>query len=215
MAKKDDFLRSVENQLELKKSGIAPKKNTEPFDLTKYAYRPVQKRNQPVQNRRIIGEFAGPLKKPFDTDILVDQNLEPIKYSNLTGDIKEMSGVQSDSGPVKTGSKKVAHKRYIDQNKIEVIKAFLSQQIEAVSAEVSESTGPSFVYKRDKKGNLILNKKGQPIKDLLGGHVWEHGRGRFELREKGEFAAYHPWGEQKKSVKNPANASNWVWVPDA
>ena len=215
VAGNDDFLRSVENQLDLKKSGVAPKKNTEPFDLTKYAYRPVQKRNQPVQNRRIIGEFAGPLKKPFDTDILVDKNLEPIKYSTLTGDIKEMSGVQSDSGPVKTGSKKVAHKRYIDQNKIDVIKAFLSQQIEAVSTEVSESTEPSFVYERDKKGNLILNKKGQPIKRLLGGHVWEHGRGRFELREKGEFAAYHPWGEQKKSVKNPANASNWVWVPDA
>lgn len=215
MAEKDDFLRSVENQLELKKSGIAPKKNTEPFDLTKYAYRPVQKRNQPVQNRRVIGDFAGPLKKPFDTDILVDQNLEPIKYKTLTGDIKEMSGHQAESGPVKSGSKKVGQKRYIDQNKIDVIKAFLSQQIEAVSAQVSESTGPSFVYERDKEGNLITNKKGQPIKRLLGGHVWEHGRGKFELREKGEFAAYDAWGEQKKSVKNPANASNWVWVPDA
>ena len=220
MAKKDDFLRSVENQLDLKKSGVAPKKNTEPFDLTKYAYRPVQKRNQPVQNRRIFGLFTSTLEggdpeKPFDTDILVDKNLEPIKYKGLTGDIALEGGIERDSGPRKSLQKKVAHKRYIDQNKIDVIKAFLSQQVEAVSAEVSESTGPSFVYKRDKKGNLILNKKGQPIKDLRGGHVWEHGRGRFELREKGEFAAYHPWGEQKKSVKNPANASNWVWVPDA
>lgn len=214
MAEKDDFLKLVENQLELEKSG-APKKSTGPFDLTKYSYKPVQKRNTPVQNRRLIGDFVSPLKKPFDTDILVDQTLKPLKYKTLTGDKEEMSGIRRDSGPVKSKSKKISHKRYIDQNKINVIKAFLSQQIESVSEKVSESTGPSFVYSRDPYGQIMTNKEGKPIKRLLGGSVWEHGRGKFELREKGEFAAYDAWGEQKKSVKNPANASNWVWVPDA
>ena len=178
MAKQDDFEAHVRRMQELKESGSMVK-NTGPLDLTKFSYKSVQKRDTPVQNRRLIGEFAGVHK--FDTDILVDQNLEPIKYASLTGDIKGMSGHQAESGPVKSESKKVGQKRYIDESKIKTIMSFLSQQVEEIGKVAAESRKPltKKVEYVDRQGNL--KKKDIPLRP----RQIETGKGKIVLGTEG------------------------------
>ncbi|BAQ86443.1 hypothetical protein [uncultured Mediterranean phage uvMED] len=181
MAKQDDFEAHVRRMQELKESGSMVK-NTGPLDLTKFSYKSVQKRDTPVQNRRLFGEFTKEVaKKPFDTDILVDQNLEPIKYKGLTGDIKGMSGIQSDSGPVKSQQKKVGQKRYIDESKIKTIMSFLSQQVEEIGERAMESRKPLTkpVEYVDRQGNL--KKKNIPLRP----RQIESGKGKIVLGTEG------------------------------
>jgi len=181
MAKQDDFEAHVRRMQELKESGSILK-NTGPLDLTKFSYKSGKSWSKtPVQNRRVIAEFAGPLKKPFDTDILVDQNLEPIKYKGLTGDIEGMSGSQAESGPVKSESKKVGQKRYIDESKIKTIMAYLSQQVEKIGKVASESRKPltKKVEYVDRQGNL--RKKDIPLRS----RQIESGKGKIVLGTEG------------------------------
>jgi len=181
MAKQDDFEAHVRRMQELKESGSMVK-NTGPLDLTKFSYKSVQKRDTPVQNRRLIGEFAGVHK--FDTDIMVDQNLEPIKYASLTGDIKGKSGSQAESGPVESKKKKVGQKRYIDESKIKTIMSFLSQQVEEIGERAMESRSPLVKPMEyiDKEGNKkIKNVALQPrqIESGKGKYVFNQQEGKW------------------------------------
>ena len=213
--------------------GEKRQKDTSPLNLRKLLYKGGEDRKTPAENRelqRMIGEEGtgahgsfselldlGPddqkkitsniLKKTWDTGNvfadIVKQELSPeIEASQYYQAKKDPQGKIIE--PAKRTKMSLNPPRYIYQDKIDVIKAFLSHRIDQVSAEVAEQTGPSFNYQRESypDGPVLLNKKGpnkgKPKKNLLKHFVYEHGTGHFEPREK--------FTKQGKQV-------DWVWVP--
>ena len=208
-------------------------KDTSPLNLRKLLYKGGEDRKIPAENRelqRMIGEEGtgahgsfselldlGPddqkkitsniLKKTWDTGNvfadIVKQKLSPeIEASQYYQAKKDPQGKIIE--PRKRTKMSLDPPRYIYQDKIDVIKAFLSHRIDQVSAEVAEQTGPAFNYQRKSypNGPIIYHtqgpNKGKPKKNLLKNFVYEHGTGHFEEREK--------FTKQGKQV-------DWVWVP--